>query len=52
MNKISRMLLAWLSLLFFLFFRRALNERQRAIMEEFAQEEVTNGDYMDGEVNL
>ncbi|XP_049385924.1 chaperone protein dnaJ 1, mitochondrial [Solanum stenotomum] len=33
-------------------FPSALNERQRAIMEEFAQEEVINGDYMDGEVNL
>lgn len=39
-------------MLFFLLFCRALNERQRAIMEEFAQEEVVNGDYMDGEVNL
>uniref|UniRef100_A0A3Q7F220 Uncharacterized protein n=1 Tax=Solanum lycopersicum TaxID=4081 RepID=A0A3Q7F220_SOLLC len=29
----------------------ALNERQRAIMEEFAQEEVVNGDYMDGELS-
>ncbi|XP_060217884.1 chaperone protein dnaJ 1, mitochondrial isoform X2 [Lycium barbarum] len=33
-------------------FPTALNERQRAIMEEFAQEEIVNGDYMDGEVNL
>ncbi|WMV10991.1 hypothetical protein MTR67_004376 [Solanum verrucosum] len=33
-------------------FPTALNERQRAIMEEFAQEEVINGDYLDREVNL